>query len=528
MGTYINLSILPSRVSNLEWEQIYDESLKLLNAFPFADIEEREIFGYKLQVYVKATEKKGPLQHWTVRGDINSKRYAESFRLYRDIIKYQSFRKEKMQKNDILFVEDREKIVDVFESKTQGYEYHLFVLAIAMLVESRLENVALVGGDIDYDQCIKAKQWADKFLSIPIELPVRVHFDKLLYRISRANNELEKIQFIEKWLIADQEEMFLVIFKYFPQESFLDWFLNKLRSYSSANQLGALKLLIYYLNLTNDLNNLLFFCCKHEKGPRFPSSEIIRAIAHTWICLPPEKFAYLEVFAKVSGHPQIMERQLGTIILDLQFAGREIKKFISPSKVAKILSEYLPDSTTINIETSLKQEIDKIEEQLIVFYNQIRYAIELSDKSFEDRKYLADEDAFLYYDGSTIVLTEEQEFILKALAFSIKTVLHQEKKGDFQQYLFGPSDNLKLILAAFVDEKYKMIITEQAWQWIAESDDPFLIRILLVKLIIDDATGLQNVKSQSDLRKAMFENQLLTKTIKDYMKDEAAMLQFEK
>lgn len=48
MGTYINLSILSSNILNLEWEQVYDESLKLVNAFPFADVAEREFFGYKL------------------------------------------------------------------------------------------------------------------------------------------------------------------------------------------------------------------------------------------------------------------------------------------------------------------------------------------------------------------------------------------------------------------------------------------------------------------------------------------------
>ncbi|WP_160314237.1 hypothetical protein [Bacillus sp. 522_BSPC] len=53
MGTYINLAILPSSISNLEWEQVYEESLKLVNAFPFADVVKREYFGYELLVYVR-------------------------------------------------------------------------------------------------------------------------------------------------------------------------------------------------------------------------------------------------------------------------------------------------------------------------------------------------------------------------------------------------------------------------------------------------------------------------------------------
>jgi hypothetical protein len=155
VGTYISLSIVPSRISNFEWEQVYDESLKLVNAFPFADVVKGEYFGYELPVYAKAVEKIDPERHWVTRGDLQSKRFAETFTLYRDISHYQSVKLESIQK-DILFEEDR-LLIDVFNSKTQGYEYHLYILAIAMLIESRLPSKSMVSGNIDYDQCVKAK-----------------------------------------------------------------------------------------------------------------------------------------------------------------------------------------------------------------------------------------------------------------------------------------------------------------------------------------------------------------------------------
>lgn len=98
MGTYINLSIVPSRISNFEWEQVYDESLKLVNAFPFADVVKREYFGYELLVYAKAVEKTNPERHWVIRGDLQSKRFAETFTLYRDISHYQSAKLKSSQK----------------------------------------------------------------------------------------------------------------------------------------------------------------------------------------------------------------------------------------------------------------------------------------------------------------------------------------------------------------------------------------------------------------------------------------------
>ena len=520
MGTYINLSILPSSISNLEWEQVYEESLKLVNAFPFVDVNEREFFGYELPVYVKAVEKIDPERHWAIRGDFKSKRFAENFKLYRNISHYQSAQLESRQK-EILIEEDQLKI-DVFSSKTQGYDYHLYILAIGMLIESRLTNKALVSGNIDYDQCVKAKQLADQFLSSPIEISVRVDVDKLLSRTAHFNNEMEQVQFINKWMIADQEEKFKMIYSRFSRKTFLDWFSNELKAYSSPNQLGALKLLIYFINTTTDLNDLLDIICRSKNELQFSDSEVIRAIAHTWVCLPREKFSFLDLFAKASGHPEIVERQFGSVMLDMMFAGREIKTYIPLTDAVKILGEYLPDSA-IAIDSLLKQELSGIEEQLFAFDNQIRPALEISEASTEDKMYLADEEAFLYFDSDTIVLTDEQELTLKAIAYSIKTFLNREGEGALKEFLSVPLAKLKLVLAAFVKEKYSMILTEEAWQWIDMADDPLLVKVLLAKLIIDDANDLKHVKSHSDVRTALFENKLITQRIADYMGNRIVM-----
>lgn len=525
MGTYINLSMLSSNISNLEWEQVYDESLKLVTAFPFADVTEREFFGYKLPVYVKAKEKIATERHWSVRGDLNSKRFAGNFTLYRDISHYQSERLKSSQ-NDILFVEDQWKI-DVFSSKTQGYEYHLYILAIAMLIESRLPNEALVSGNIDYDQCVKAKQWADQYLCSPIEIPVRVDVDKLLSRATHLKNEMEQIQFIKEWLIADQEEIFKTIYTRFTKTTFAEWFCSELKAYSTPNQLGALKLLIYYLNVAANLTELLFMVCKSENGPQFPDSEIIRAIARTWVCLPREKFSFLDAFAKISGHPEVTERQFGTVMLDMMFVGREIKNYIPLTAVSKILGNHL--SISVNeIESILKQEVDKIVSQLLGFHNQIQPALDIMEASTVDTMYLADEDAFLYFGGSTIALTYEQELTLKVVAYSIRTFLNREVEGDLKEFLSVPLEKLKLLLVALVNEKFNMILTEQAWQWIEKADDPLVVKILLAKLIIDDANNIKNVKSHSDVRKAMFENRLLTMKISEFMVDEVIVEQIRK
>ena len=524
IGTYISLSILPNSISESEWVNVYEESLKLVKAYPFAHVEEREYWGFRVPVYAQAHEKLKPERHWAIMGDLRSKQYAETFKLYRDLNKYKA-RQGDLVASDILFVEEQQ--VWVFDSKTQGYQYHLYLLAIAMLIESRFPKNAMVSGNIDFEQCIKAKEWANQHLSLPIDLPVRVQMDQLLSRFRDLQNDLEKIHIIEKLLIADSEDMFKMIYAHFSKDSFHLWFSNKLQKFSSPSQVGAIKLLIYYLNTTGDLNSLLYIACKDEKGPKFPPFEFIKAVPQTWIFLPREKFSFLKHFDKVAGHPAIVERQFGTIILDMKFTGREIKSFIPLQEVVKKLVHYFPVLEN-QIESTLKYEMTRIEEELLAFHNQIQPSIELSNCSTEDKKYLADEDAFLYFDDDTVFLTNGQDLMIKGIAYSIKNFLKQEGEGDLKQFFYGSIRNLKRIITGLLLEKYNTILTEKAWQWINESEDPRLIRVLLAKLIIDDAMGVKHYKNESDIRRAMLENKILSQKIANSMEDVVAMKQIEK
>ncbi|MGG0720138.1 hypothetical protein ABE096_21530 [Robertmurraya massiliosenegalensis] len=181
----------------------------------------------------------------------------------------------------------------------------------------------------------------------------------------------------------------------------------------------------------------------------------------------------------------------------------------------------------IQIETIFLKEISRIEEELLAFHNQIQSAIELTNASNEDRRYLANEDAFLYFDDDTVVLTEEQDLLLKGIAYSIKIFLNEEGDGILKQFFYGSIRNLKRIFAAFYIEKYNQIITDQAWEWIYKTTDARLVRVLVAKLILDDARGLKHQKAQSDIRKEMLENKTLTRKIADYMDNELAMKQIE-
>lgn len=57
-------------------------------------------------------------------------------------------------------------------SKTQGLDYHIPLLAIGCLLETRFPDAVAVSGDITLSQCRKAVDWANQFLSKSIMVPV--------------------------------------------------------------------------------------------------------------------------------------------------------------------------------------------------------------------------------------------------------------------------------------------------------------------------------------------------------------------
>ncbi|MFY2158464.1 hypothetical protein ACOSZF_23195 [Cytobacillus firmus] len=199
------------------------------------------------------------------------------------------------------------------------------------------------------------------------------------------------------------------------------------------------------------------------------------------------------------------------------------KTHILLDEVAANLENHFPDFEG-SIKQTLINEISLIEGELQIFHEQAKTSLELSDASTENKMYFADEEAFLYFNGDSVVLTEEQELHLKSIAYSIKVFLEQNDYSTMlNQFLFESMLETKKVLAGLANEKFHMILTEQTWNWIQATDNVELIKILLLKLIIDELMANKNEKNKMDMRKAMFENRILLERINGYLKDEQTM-----
>lgn len=514
LGTYVRLSILPHQISQQDWISVYKETVKLLKAYDFADLGEKKLFDIQIPVYVKSKEHEEPSRYWETCGDLGSKKFAETFIFYSDIKMYRDAAPSTNNETDILI--NSESSVIVFDAKTQGYPYHLYILAIAMLIESRFPKFASVSGDIDYLQCVKAKEWANTHLLTPTRLPLRVDPRQLLNRFS-PKNESEKIELIEKWTIADQEKIMEIVYKNSDKETFHNWIKEKLVKYSSPTQIGAVKLLVYYLNLVKELDSLFFLACKEEGGPKYNPDEMLRAITLTWVSIPSQKYNFLEAFRKIEGHPTIVERKFGMMVLDIKFPGREIKTYIPLTEVVENFTSCFPDWEK-KARLLLQQENSRIEDELLEFYKSIAPMLALNNKKESEGSYLDNEDAFLYFDNHSVLLSEEQDFHLKTVAFSIEKFL--TKNPEIKERLYGYDiGSMKLILGKMLTEKFQIYLTEDAWLWLEEVLEEEFIVTLLAKLILDDFYNLKRKADNYKLLRGMFENKLITEKITEYRED---------
>ncbi len=202
MGVYINLVVSKS-VPDDEWARVYEESLALVKAFPFAERREIEINGFLVTCLARTEEREffcGWSNEkreigWCAEADYSTMEMAEAFFLPRDLSngdgRYSDIVDAMLY--DACFSgvgneAEREKwassIRCLWDSKTQGSSYHLLLLAVGCLIEARLGAKASVSGDITVGQCRKAVAMANEVLAVPIDVPDQCDAARLIARLS--------------------------------------------------------------------------------------------------------------------------------------------------------------------------------------------------------------------------------------------------------------------------------------------------------------------------------------------------------
>jgi hypothetical protein len=196
MGVHVILDIEPSGIDDSAWVAVYEETLALLEAWRprLLGWGSRTVGGRRVGMYARSIRGNAAnpgKECWTVVGDRESLHTAEAQSLYRDLAHYPRGEGRAVADDVVAAAAgptrpDTGGPVCVFGDKTQGYPYHLAVLAAAMVVEERFPRRAMVWGDIDRAEAELARKMAAPILGRELPLPVRVDAATLIDRLRAA------------------------------------------------------------------------------------------------------------------------------------------------------------------------------------------------------------------------------------------------------------------------------------------------------------------------------------------------------
>ena len=226
MGIYMSLFISKS-VTKQEWETVYEETLRLLKYFPFAERKEIRIQDMDTFCLIRTEEREWRRDRWSdkthlgwmTEGDYETLKTAEAFYLPRNLNENE-IEKNEVEENEIEEVWDAlwgvfpacldydrhdprfSRTYPLWGGKTQGEPFHMYLLAVAAYVEARLGTKAFTYGDITQAQFEKAVEMVNKYLAEPIDIPDSCCKERLWKRVRElpVSPEEQLTAFVEFYL----------------------------------------------------------------------------------------------------------------------------------------------------------------------------------------------------------------------------------------------------------------------------------------------------------------------------------------
>ena len=185
MGIFLEFEIAPYRIDAEEWENVYEDALRIIDRCDLLDriVSTRNGLRYAFARKSAEREWKDGRLGVLVCGTMASGFDMEDFLLCRELERYRQDAVQDSGEGDVLFCrwysEDKEEDVPtpvdtvcIWGSKTQGRPGHIPLLAVMCLFADRFPEAVYIGGDISAGQCRAAVRLANQYLDRPIQEPV--------------------------------------------------------------------------------------------------------------------------------------------------------------------------------------------------------------------------------------------------------------------------------------------------------------------------------------------------------------------
>jgi len=471
MGIHVKLGIIPQRIAPGQWAEAYDEVLHLLHQHPsrLMGLQYRLVDGVRVAAHTRSLEvvaEDPSWRCWHVVGDWTSGRTGESAIMYRDLQRYPRCE----DAEDILLLDPVERPpTRVFGDKTQGLPYHLPLLAAALVVENRLPGAAWARGDIDRDQAEAARAWAGEVLGRPLALPVSVDAPALRERLARFHRGEPLVAAFASLYLGERDQLLAAIGAELGEPALRSWLLGEIARHGSPAEHGALQLLAAWLDTDRPLEELCELCCLEPRGPRFEAEALARAVA--WIAIPRQETPCPGLLARPPGQPMTSDQQIAAVGLDLYLPGWRLRRHLEQQAIARAFSAAFGAGRLPRLLAALEQRIGEVRARLAGVRQLLAAAQPRGD----------DEAAWpAAPDGLNALQRERLELLALTLgpASPLRPLLLSRVPPLAGALRADPSAMRRVI--AVIVTSHNIILTEDAWRWIAAETDRELLALLAV------------------------------------------------
>ncbi len=522
MGIFINMEISKS-VTKEEWEKVYSETLILVKALPFAERISKNIHGIDTVCLVRTqerTERYGCNEEktrtgWFADGDYIGMKMAEDHFLPRNLVEEDNVEQEAgdaILGNLSAYLDYNwdddicSHTYSIWGAKTQGEIYHMYLLAVACLIEARLGKKAFVYGDITRGQCKRAVEIANEYLEKPIEMPDRCYMDRLLDRISSMQlSQDEKLELFNRLYLGTKDREYgNFIRKEFSEEVISAYWKKRFAIYE-INQLGFSRLFHEYMIQEFELEKLCKYVKLQDKDGQDTHSEFVKCVMDAKMHLKEKNCEDpLSIDQEAEGTYSIW-----TLFAQFGFAGarnKKINRYIPIEEVRRslltglrqyddvdqIIDAYLEDEahqTEISLAEAEKSEElfqQAVKQDPSEVFNQImnRKKSEL-EEDWEKYDVCVPEGLKFFKKGDTI--SPEMEKSLGPSRIFLDSILQEEHFKELQQR--SPKDKCRWLVE---NNKY-ILIRDMDWEKIftdIESNEDSFGRYYSIMRVKMDGLGL--------------------------------------
>lgn len=514
MGVYQSLTVCPDRIPDGQWEEVYEEALRIVERCNFLDRIILKRNGQRYAAARKTAERglpeEGPGIY--ICGTMASGADMEEFTLPRRKPRCHSsdgpdngvdilFRK---QWSDDPEIPRPTAVRCVWAAKTQGGPGHIPLLAIACLFADRFPEAVMIDGDITAGQCRAAVRLDNQCLDRPVQIPVTCRAEALILRLQGSGIPVRKQleEFFGLYLGKLTPIVGGVLKKCFPKEELYQYF-RELVTREGPEKVTFTSGFRDYLLLDLDLADLLKMLVQDSEGPQLPLEMVLSELFERRVHIPMEdknSFDPLGLDTALDGdeeEPHDIKAIMGRAFFAMSVgSNRTLPVYVPLERIRDACHQGLPSGDTDTLIDRLLKELTTDERHELVYGNNDTALLNLfrtetetyldSISSYDIREY---QDLFCWEPGLTIEPKLKDNLL--TLMGSVKKFSPEQRFQEFLALDRAGRENY------FTRSNRRILIYETTWNHIFSRvmDDSYIYRYFLLSRVNCSDSQIHDVMS---------------------------------